>query len=161
MNPRQRAAEKRRAEMEAYRAQCAAALDHFDDPLPPKAVEAIERSRANAAFAASVPSADLDRRDPALYVAAELGTVDEDPDTGCHIWTGAYTDVGEGDYPKVNGVHEFCGRTHFQVARALMEEHLRRPLDQYTEKVFGNCATNSGRAKPCVNPAHHYVKENS
>ena len=156
MSRRQRDAEKQRADMAAYRAQCAAALETFDAPIKPEVAAKVAAFNQHADEAAALADRGGDQ-----YVALDLISIEEDLETGCMIWTGYFSDVHGGEYPKQNGQHEICKGSHFTVARAMMEELLGRILDRYTEKVYATCATNRGYRKPCVNPLHHEIREES
>lgn len=92
------------------------------------------------------------------FAVAALVDYEEDPETGCLMWTGDFGDDRKGAesrlYPVHRVAHDMCGHVHLWVARAFYEEALGRVLAM-DEKVWPTCETNAGRRRPCVAPAHH------
>jgi hypothetical protein len=151
---------RQRAEREAQRVQAQRILDGMDAPAPPVTARAAEAATRFSKWAGGQDEAESHYSQRG-YLADDLSQVEDDPETGCQLWTGRYSTGNMGiEYPAYSATHRYCGRAHWQVARALFEEALGRRLDD-SEWIISTCETNTGNPtrRPCVSPLHHRVRE--
>lgn len=145
----------------AFRDACLSASDK-GEPAPLSAAAQAQRARTPEEKFTDWLNGDEPKghywKPSRTFKAVELVEVEEDPITGCMLWTGDFADDRKGadsrEYPVNRVAHDMCGRTHLWVARAFYEEALGRVLD-LDERVMSTCEANAGRRRPCVAPAHH------